>query len=382
MKNDMKEAIAALAYGTQAGIVSLLTPVYFGALARSMNLSTSSLAEVASVEKAAGIAVMLIMAVMIRHLNLKLMGGAAIGLIVAGMIACMFVRDYHVLLAMRLMIGTGGAIAISVQSVYLAATLTPDRWFAWRVTLLVLLTMVGFAALPAVEAKWGITGFYIAMLLPLPFCIASLFFLPAKVIWPETELRQANGKVGVNMPLIVNALMAVACFGAFITPVYDFSERYGNAIGLSPQNIGWVLSTTTGLGLIGSLAASWAATRFGRVKPLAIGTIMAVACVIILWGKYDSTGYFIAMALFSIVWSFNTPYLLGFIAAADSDGRWSLIANAFNELIKLPVLLVFGWAIQTGGLHIGALIGLVFVLLSFVFAAGAGWVYARSVKQV
>jgi predicted MFS family arabinose efflux permease len=373
-ENQTRYGIAALAMGSQAAVIGLLTPIYFGMLVRQIGLDTQQLGMIASFEKVGGILVILMMAWFISRLNLRLITIIGLILLIGGTLACAFTRDFEVLLALRIVVGIATSVATAAQTAYFAAMVEPERWFAWRVTLTILLTMVGLSALPYIEAQWGMTGFYIALLAPAPIWIWSIFALPAKPPAREAIVdsdRPHAEPARTNLVYIGLSLLAVAFFGSFITPVYDFSERYGDAIGMSPQNIGWVLSATTAIGLLGSLPVSFIGSRFGRIKPLIGGTILALACCLILALDYDITGFFIAMALFSIVWSFNTPYLLGLIAIGDKQGRWTIVASAFADILRVPTLILFGWIIATVGLHGGAVMAASLATLSLMFACGA-----------
>jgi predicted MFS family arabinose efflux permease len=104
-------------------------------------------------------------------------------------------------------------------------------------------------------------------------------------------------------------------------------ERIGNASGLTPQFIGFTLGLANLTGFVGATLVAWLGTRFGRLLPLLVLTLVQVACVWALAGKVQSSGYLLAIAVISLSWNIVNPIQIGILASVDARGKWLALSS-------------------------------------------------------
>ena len=73
-------------------------------------------------------------------------------------------------------------------------------------------------------------------------------------------------------------------------------------------------------------------TRFGRLWPIAIVTVLSIAGIWILHHAADATMYLWAIVLLSFGWAFVVPYLFGITAALDKAGQLAALGGTLSKI--------------------------------------------------
>ena len=351
----------------QSSLGQYVTPIYFGALARQLGYSNQQLAAIGTTEAAASIFVVIAIALFIGRLNMRKLCLVAAGMLTAATLACALTTDPAVLLILRALVGASATVISSAGMVYVAATAIPVRWFGVQMTLTTLLTMAGLAGMPIIERQFGLPGFYVTLVLLAPATFWAAFVLPAHPK-PASEALKGDSSLaasaGWRNPAAIIALLAILAYAAYIYPMYNFSDRIGTAIGLAPVYIGFVLSATTPIGVVGSLLATTLGNRFGAVRPIAASAVLAGIGYLYFHFSTDVLGFWVAISVMSFIWNFAQPYLVSTVGRADPDGRFVFLNGLAFEGGRILTTFVFAASLSAIGPAGPALLGTVLMTLS------------------
>lgn len=121
--------------------------------------------------------------------------------------------------------------------------------------------------------------------------------------------------------------------------------------GMTDEDLGLVLSASTGGGLVAAIALIFVGARLGRALPLAVlvvagGTLKLVACL-----TTDPTLFLVTMIAWNTIYAIAFMYIVATAAALDASGRWSgpvlgvyLIGSSFAPLFGAWIAESFGFA--------------------------------------
>ena len=124
------------------------------------------------------------------------------------------------------------------------------------------------------------------------------------------------------------------------TLIWSFSERIGVTLGLSVEQIGWVLGGTGLTGLVGAAFPTWVGRKYGRILPLVFSLLGIGACFIGTTYASEPVLYAVSLLGYGFFFGFNMPYAIGIIAAVDPQGRMSALFGALAPFCAaiLPAL--------------------------------------------
>ena len=86
------------------------------------------------------------------------------------------------------------------------------------------------------------------------------------------------------------------------------------------------------IAIAGALLVYKVGTKFGRAKPIIIGTSVAGLFTFALHWTELASVYFIANAITGITWAFTIPFLLGLCAALDKKGQIVIFAGFVSKI--------------------------------------------------
>lgn len=233
---------------------------------------------------------------------------------------------------------TQSAAGYYLAQSYFAELPDMDRQLGIHVSLSMLLQAALLAVIPQVASAAGLVGLQAALGTGALAAAIMALSLPGPATTPSATATMGRVAAGASHRLPTTpAWLAIATFTAFytyITEFYSYSERFGSALGLSGVVVGQVLGATTLVGLAGSLAVTALGDRFGRLWPLSIGSLLGlIAAVLVTAHSLGNLGYWVAMSVFSIVWSLMQPYATALLLAVDPSGRALMLSVPVRGLI-------------------------------------------------
>jgi len=261
-----------------------------------------------------------ITAMLVARMNRRYLVFIGVGLSLVGNALCLFFTDYDVVLALRVLAGTGSGIFTAVAVVTLGGTTNPTTAYN--------LELIGFAFSTALEMNYlpqlTMNEIYLFFMLLSCLCAVLVFWIPARPLNKEQLAEQAkhqtiqgNWRVPKVMPLL--CLIAVCFTYINIGGYFTYIELAALADGVSQEWSGSVLTWSSFLGIAGC-AIAYVCTRFGLFKPLFWSLItMAVIVAMLALGINDIN---LAVSLFGFMtlWTFVDVYQSAMVAHMDRSG--------------------------------------------------------------
>lgn len=289
-----------------------------------------------------------------QRLPWRLAAVSALLVIIGGNILSAFEASATTLGVLRFLIGLlgeGTAFALAVAIV--GNTRQKDRNFAFLVAAQVLLGVLFFRFLPMPQDA-GVAG------VTLPMAGLAVLALLAAAWIPQPAGPVAPALAALAVMLLwctgLGAIWAsIKLVGVEVTcPGCDATASAAAAV-----DVGKALALSTGIAVIGALAAAAMADRFGRLLPVSLALAVQLGMVLLLRGEMPWLQFAMTVATFQTFWNMTGPYLMGNVAANDTTGKFSLL---------IPT-------IQIGGFFLGP-------TLTRFFLAGGSYAAANYVAAV
>lgn len=326
---DRPSAIAAaISLWAVAPLLFLVMPVYVGALADDLGMSTQRIGSIASIEML-GLAVASFLAVLwIRRWSWRTVSWASIVTLVAANLVSIAAEDHFgALLAIRILTGMAAGSMMSIAIAAIGDTENPDRFFGLAIVVQVIIAGLALYALPFMVAKAGVSGVFVVL--------AGVATLPVFILrWLPSQGKKIPdaGTGGSDRRALAPLWGLAGCMVYFVaqTSVWAFLERMGVESGLSATFIGTSLGFAMFAGLLGALIASLIADRVHRLVPLVITVIGEIAVLTVLKGDMLPYVYLGGATLYQIFWNLSLPFQMGLVARVDTTGRFVVLITAFQ----------------------------------------------------
>ncbi len=353
MQADKPSTIAAAVLVSVIGGFPIFTlPIIGPVLQEQLGFTIQQAGQVAPVE-VLGVGLASVLAIFwIRRVNWRIAALIAVAAVVIGNVLTTFQSDPTVLTVIRFLtgfIGEGTAFALGLSII--ADTKETDRNFAYVIAAQVAFGVVTLLTLFRFSAAFGsIGGIYIPLAAFAVLVLLMLKFIPeggAKVV-PEAQTAQAPS---MAIPMVGLAVLLIWCTG--LGAVWAFMASIGMAGGLESTSAGDALAISSTVAILGALAASVMADKFGRLAPVSIALIVQMIMLSVLTGDMTFARFAATAAVFQIFWNLTGPYLMATIASSDASGRAAVL---------IP-------AAQTGGFFLGPYIAVQLVTEENLFPA-------------
>jgi hypothetical protein len=258
-------------------------------------------------------------------------------------------------------IGAGGAVASGGAA--LAALRNPNRasgisGLANRAIVTVVLAIIPAVGIGMGSAFGFVAGLALALLftagwLPMAAEPAAHQGAPQPAAESTTTAIAAAGTVSTRTITVAGfALLAIFALWAIgEDSLWAMSGAIGVAqAGMTEEQLGLVLSASTGGGLLAAIALIFLGTRLGRALPLGILLALGAALKLTACLTTDSTTYLATMIAWNTVYAVAFMYFIATAAALDASGRWSgpvlgvyLVGSSFAPMFGAWIGEAFGF---------------------------------------
>jgi len=372
-KTDWVPFSAYAAIGTFTFMPLLILPALVGTLVDEGGMSESFAGWVASANFAGGATAALLMAFRMHGLDLRRVATVGILASLSGDVAsAMIAYPGYGFLGLRFLTGFSASLAHVAASAAFARHANVERGYGLFITLQFIVSGIGLYVVPVFSATLGVSGMFL-MIAGLQFATLPLLRrLPGRA----SGERPAGRSVERNILLATVTLFALLGYGLFEsanTAQFTYIERWGVALSFSDEHIGIALMVASLVGIPGAFMVVLIGHRWGYLRPLLAGMMLAVTGLLLLIVTRAYTAYFAAGCLLGFSWAFCLPYIQSLMASIDRNGS-AVAAGSSIATVGGAVGPGLAALVVVGGNYRG-----VFLLSMLLFAvAAASFVYSRS----
>ncbi|MFL0798974.1 MAG: MFS transporter [Agarilytica sp.] len=267
----------------------------------------------------------------IRRINWK---RASLFLLV-GLILCdvvsIYIHDPYVLIGMRFFHGSIGGFLVGIGFAIISRTKHVDRTFGYLLTVQFGLGGLGLMYLPPLVPVFGTPILFLSL---IAFSAVTLLMLPFLSDYPIPDQAGTTGQSTrpYSYKLLGLALLATFLFQAANMGVYAYIIGIGKHAGLNMAFISSTLGIAAWIAIIGSVLVIILSTRFGRLIPVLVATLLTVFGTWILHYSEVPSMYWVANVGVGITWAFVISYLLGLCAEFDVAGQMAALGGFASKM--------------------------------------------------
>jgi predicted MFS family arabinose efflux permease len=279
----------------------------------------------------------------------KLLLTATLLTVIGCLLAAVFVSFASVLLA-RAIAGVGEGIMIAAVNASIAAIDFPEKRYGQINAIMGLAGFLIVLGMPHALGVLHLRGAVFAIL-----AIATLICLPLIALFP---VRKAVGSMSATYGLggwrgwavCTAVLLSSTAVGSF----YPSTESLGQAAGIPPAALGFVLSLAFIGSIIGSYMAAWLDERLGILGGALLVAAGLTASVSLLVHAHGVVQFGAGMFFFGVFWFHGLMTCLGLAAMVDRGGGCAAAAGGTFFLGGGVGPLLGGYELDWSGGNIGS----------------------------
>jgi len=317
----LRHFVAFSIIGSVTLLPLLVLPAMIGVLVDNAGMSDSSAGWSASANFLATAVIGLLISVRIHRLNLRQIATFALAIAaVADIVSAFTAGESTSFFAARIVAGLMlGAVYIASVSSF-ARFDSYERGFGLFVTLQFVVSGLGLYLIPVYADEIGAIGLFSGF--AVLDCLALLLvkFLPS-----DKAAQAVEGDSGSELKTLLTAsavlaIIGFAVFEAANNAQFAYIERFGVALDISDQRVGFSLLIASLVGIPGAFAIVIFGQRFGTLAPLTFGIAIAISGLIILRNADSYSAYFIGSCCMGFSWAFCLPFIQSLLASIDRKG--------------------------------------------------------------
>ena len=323
-----------------------LIPLLLGAMVSDRGFTEQQAGLVASADLAGYAVMTFATAMFLIHTHWRRLVLAGVAVMILGNLASIFVTSGGTFAAVRFITGMGAGVLAAIATVSLGQSDSPDRGYGLLFAASLLFGSAGLWGLPFLMEQTGLNGAYVFLAV-----LAGVTGVVSRGLQQENarvDSGSGAGEVRRHAPVLaILLLLSITVFWAQQNALYAYMERLGSAAGLSPQFIGFALGFANLSGFVGASLVAWMGSRFGRLMPLAVSTILQLGCLWLLSRIGGTRDYLFSVALISLCWNVINPVQIGILADVDASGRLLALSSTVIG-VGLAAGPALGAAVLTG----------------------------------
>ena len=326
--DSLASIVMIVCLGAFGSAILLEAPVLVGSMVTQLGFSEAQAGYAMSADLG-GMGLASIPALLwVQRANWRIVALVAFSAMIAGNLATIFIQDFQVFTAVRLLTGTAAGTCMILCVTSISLMRDPDRGYGFLVMGNLIFQTVAIVVLARILPVVGLGFAYGTNAIAMLVFTFLIRYLPAHgkrtsaadVAAPREHTRLIWGVLG---------LLAMLAYYIGVTGVWTYLERIGDSAGLDAASIGNALAISSLLGLAGATLAAAIAGRFGRSLPVVAGHVFTIAGIALLTTSLNYSTYLAAVCIYNFAWNFLLPYLLACIAAVDVSGRLIASTNGF-----------------------------------------------------
>lgn len=381
--NSAASIITIIVLGILNVAILFVAPVLIGAMVELLGFTEAQAGFVISIELAGMCLATLPALYWATRTNWRKTLLVALLCMILGNLLSAGATDYISLLLLRFLVGLAAGSSMAVCLSIIGMTGNPDRVFGLWVTGQLVFGAFGLFLLPSLLPLLGYGFIYLLIAVLIVGLQFLLRFLPQQRAPVSAGEPVQNSRYERSPYLLLWAtagLLSIFIFYVGQYGVWAYLDRVGSGIGLTPESIGKALSLATVIGIAGALGAAVLHVRFGRLLPVALGSVVSISSMFFLLGDFSYGQYVFAVCVFSFTFNFILPYLMACVVNVDLTGRLIILSNISSGggLAAGPAMA--GVLQELSGYNTVIWTGMLFTLLSLVLVARLATIKKSSVR--
>ncbi|MEH6606863.1 MAG: hypothetical protein V7711_14860, partial [Pseudomonadales bacterium] len=238
-------------------------------------------------------------------------------------------QNYSLMQAGLFVSGLGAGILFALGVSIISLSQKTDRNFGLVLVTQQLVAAGLYFSLPAlVIAPWGYGGLCFALAVILGVLVVFQRWVPVADRQAQID-HQSPAHPSLHIWICLAGLMI---YFAALSGVWAFVERMGDGALLSSSEIANALAISMIGGVAGGLLAAVTGSKFGRVVPILLATVIFYWVFFLLNGSLELSIFTLAVMLLSAAWNFVLAYQMGMIANNDQSKRSTVLMPAAQAL--------------------------------------------------
>jgi len=249
----------------------------------------------------------------------------AISVIILGYLISVTQTSLEILLPIRFLSGVALGTIMTQTIVVSGMMRDQERAFGFWALGQIIFAVFSFAIFPLLFPIIGVKGFFLIMAAFMACLLYPVRFMPSA---GRAEHKEGFSSIPLkSRKLAPVGLLALLLFYTAIGGVWAYVERIAHQAGFQADTIGYILSMSSLVGVVGALAATWLSKRYGRLLPSLCGYMLIGLSIFFLFGLNSIVFYTMASLLFKFSWWFTSPYVLANMTNLDPSGRIAILVN-------------------------------------------------------
>jgi predicted MFS family arabinose efflux permease len=267
---------------------------------------------------------------------------------VAGNAACMVVKDYTGVCALRALVGVSGGLLAALYSAVLANSRSPGRVIAVTTFIQIGVEAAFMFSTTSVFDRLGSSGLFILMAALFAALLPFLSSLPPA--WPSATAATQEAQITRGSRRAYPLLLSFIPFIVVQTGVYTFLAEFGRvAANLSVDATMRAIGTSVVLSSLGSAAAYALNDRIGLRLPIGGAILLMTAMLLgMILGSRSAALFVFYISLLQIGWIFLNCYL--YSALIDANNLLVPAATPFSAVGSVVGASAMGYVLDHGGM--------------------------------
>ncbi|GBQ52673.1 major facilitator superfamily transporter [Komagataeibacter sucrofermentans DSM 15973] len=363
-----------------------LGPFAVSALMTDLHLNTFQAGIWSTVEMVAYAGAMFGISPWAAGLHLRRVALVAGIMVVMAQGASAIVASYGILLALRLLAGTGLGMLNAVVNIGSARSHAPVR----RLSLVMIVQTVVFTIasllLPQAAALGGRTGVFGFLALLVVFLLPLMGFTTSRSSIPRSHrvsITRSGERSCVHSRFII---AAVVFYTSGSLAIWPFSAHVGHLAGLTNTAFGWLAAVANIGGLAMCIAGSLLGDGRAAFRLLAPAVLLTALACVVQAVPWSISAFCTAFLLNYALWFFIYPNLIGIACRMDSSGRLATLCSGAWMISQASVTPLSGLLGRNGHFLGVGLLGMGNCLVSTLLVVGLyfsmhGRIRNRSMSQ-
>lgn len=270
---------------------------------------------------------------LVKKINWRLYSFALMISIIAIDLACIFITNADMMIAIRGLHGVVGGLLVGIGFSIISRTAEPDKTFGYLLFIQWGLGGLGLMFLPGLVPEYGTAALFLSLVTFTVVSFIMLIFLPDYPVPEKPEGAKQETKLSTaNLKLLGMTLLAIFLFQGANMGLFAYMISLGKEAGLTIEFMSPSLATASWVALLGAFLVMLLGTKYGRVKPLTIGILITAACTWALHYSEISDVYLYTNIIIGVGWAFVLPYLFGICSELDKSGQYAAMGGFASKM--------------------------------------------------